>query len=260
MFGLEFLLPAALGFLGQQFGAQQQQGNNMELARYTFDRQQDMQWAQNRYNEPASQMSRYQAAGLNPALVYSQGNPGNQSAPVRFPDVQPGNFQQGYADLIPKLMQYKLMESQVDLTQQKVLESGVKQDLQKAQRDLVRANPYMKEEYVSSLVTQLSSAARIKEQEANFLTSSTSRSGTTTYSDVYADSTNGMQRMAKEMDLLEQKFNLGVADQQVKAQILRSKEFQNALQDIQLKWMRDKEITPQHIYQGIMILLGKLMR
>lgn len=33
----------------------------------------------NEYNSPASQMRRFVAAGLNPNLIYGQGNPGNTS-------------------------------------------------------------------------------------------------------------------------------------------------------------------------------------
>lgn len=44
----------------------------------------DMWNLQNEYNSPAAQMKRYEEAGLNPALIYSQGNPGNAtSAPVQ---------------------------------------------------------------------------------------------------------------------------------------------------------------------------------
>lgn len=35
---------------------------------------------QNEYNSPQAQMKRYEEAGLNPALMYSQGNPGNASS------------------------------------------------------------------------------------------------------------------------------------------------------------------------------------
>lgn len=41
------------------------------------------------YNTPANQMARYQAAGLNPNLVYSQGNPGNMTS---SPTMQPKHF------------------------------------------------------------------------------------------------------------------------------------------------------------------------
>lgn len=44
----------------------------------------DMWNLQNAYNSPQAQMKRYEEAGLNPALIYSQGNPGNAAnAPVQ---------------------------------------------------------------------------------------------------------------------------------------------------------------------------------
>lgn len=43
---------------------------------------------QNDYNSPQEQMKRFQAAGLNPHLIYGQGNPGNAGA-IPVPDVQP---------------------------------------------------------------------------------------------------------------------------------------------------------------------------
>lgn len=49
---------------------------------------------QNQYNSPASQMARYQAAGLNPNLIYGQGTPGNQAqvAEVRGPFGELGGY------------------------------------------------------------------------------------------------------------------------------------------------------------------------
>lgn len=52
---------------------------NKEQAKYAYDQQKEMVAAQNEYNSPASQMGRYSEAGLNPHLIYSQGNPGNQA-------------------------------------------------------------------------------------------------------------------------------------------------------------------------------------
>lgn len=44
---------------------------------------------QSEYNKPKNQMARFQEAGLNPNLIYSQGNPGNMTSsptmqPVRY--------------------------------------------------------------------------------------------------------------------------------------------------------------------------------
>lgn len=41
------------------------------------------------YNKPKNQMARYQEAGLNPNLIYSQGNPGNMTS---FPTMQPKRY------------------------------------------------------------------------------------------------------------------------------------------------------------------------
>ena len=52
----------------------------------TNEANRDLWREQAAYNTPKNQMLRYQAAGLNPNLVYSQGNPGNMaSAPTMQP-------------------------------------------------------------------------------------------------------------------------------------------------------------------------------
>lgn len=70
---------------------------NMELSKYAYDRQLQ-QWRrenqanldfwhmQNNYNTPAAQMSRYQAAGLNPNLIYGQSNTADQVTAASSPN------------------------------------------------------------------------------------------------------------------------------------------------------------------------------
>ena len=53
---------------------------NIKLAREQQQFAQKMIQQQNEYNSPAAQMQRYAQAGLNPNLVYTQGNPGNQTS------------------------------------------------------------------------------------------------------------------------------------------------------------------------------------
>ncbi|WNK13695.1 MAG: DNA pilot protein [Microvirus sp.] len=54
---------------------------------------------QNAYNDPSAQMARFKAAGLNPNLIYGQGNSGNAAAPdvpqFRPPEVRPHEFGSG---------------------------------------------------------------------------------------------------------------------------------------------------------------------
>ena len=77
---------------------------NIMLAREQQAFEQKMVQQQNEYNSPVAQMQRYAQAGLNPNLVYSQGNPGNQSSIPSYQraDVKPAlfNFQQNMADVI----------------------------------------------------------------------------------------------------------------------------------------------------------------
>ena len=54
---------------------------NEKLQQQQYNNELDMWNKQNAYNTPAAQMQRYRDAGLNPNLIYSQGNPGNASPP-----------------------------------------------------------------------------------------------------------------------------------------------------------------------------------
>lgn len=76
----------------------------------------EAQAAQNDYNSPRMQMARYASAGLNPNLIYSQGNPGNQATPVqlRAPDIA-GDISK-YANIPMAKRQMDLLDSQIDKT------------------------------------------------------------------------------------------------------------------------------------------------
>ncbi len=64
----------------QQRLLSQQNQANIHLANEQRNWTENMWHKQNRYNSPAAQMSRFKAAGLNPHLIYGQGNPGNAGA------------------------------------------------------------------------------------------------------------------------------------------------------------------------------------
>lgn len=216
-----------------------QHAKNMELLKYQLD-----------YNSPASQMGRFKDAGLNPNLIYGQGSPGNMDTPPRYPDIKTADFQTPMSNLGTGFMQTTLAQAQADLVNQKVNESGIKQDLMRAQTNLTNANPHLNKQYVDAMVLNLESVAKLKEQEANFMTTTDHYKGINTH---------GYQKMQLEIETLSQRFNLNQADQKIKAQIIESKDFQNAILKIQKDWISNGDITPQHIYQGIMMLLSKMM-
>lgn len=226
-------IQAGINVVGNMIGSQHQSRLNWKMFKDQAD-----------FNSPVNQRRRLEQAGMNPNLAYQLGSTGNMER------LQPVDIQMAYADLGTKFAQNRLMNEQANLVGTKVDESGVRQDLMKAQRSLVEANPNLSPGYVQSLVTIMESTARVKKQESDFLLSGQQSTGATT---------QGQAKMMLEINDLAQRVGLHNQDAAIKAKIIQSKEFQNALQDIQLKWMRDKEITPQHIYMGIMLLLQKMM-
>lgn len=64
------------GVAGSLFGKKSQDNTNkqqMELAKYQYEKNLEMWNRQNEYNAPSAQMQRYQEAGLNPNLIYNSG-------------------------------------------------------------------------------------------------------------------------------------------------------------------------------------------
>lgn len=75
---------------------------------------------QNEYNTPAQQMQRFREAGLNPALMYSQGNPGN-AVQLSRPDLAQTQFRtspQSFGDVgrstLDSIYDIQLKQAQVD--------------------------------------------------------------------------------------------------------------------------------------------------
>lgn len=64
--------------------ANQQYANNRDLAKYQNDLNMQSWMQQQQYNTPAAQMQRFKDAGLNPNLIYGQGNNGNANSPVQL--------------------------------------------------------------------------------------------------------------------------------------------------------------------------------
>lgn len=244
-------LMAGMNVVGQEIGARRQERANLRAMHL----QDTMNWRylkyQLGYNTPAKQMQRYLEAGLNPNLVYSQGSPGNMDQPLRAPDLQPANYAAVTAGIGTQIQQARLLASQADLTERKVDESGVKQDLMRAQADLVKANPYLNSAYVASFVSQMESAAALKAQEKRFMVDMQGRGFDREQYSL------GIQRMFKELDIIEQRFRLGEADQAIKARVFESKEFQNAILKVQVDWLREGELSPEHWRLFLMSLLGK---
>lgn len=75
---------SSLGSLVQPFVQGRMNRKNRQFAEKMYNQQRtdalDFWRMQNEYNTPAQQMARFKAAGLNPNLIYGQGNAGNAGA------------------------------------------------------------------------------------------------------------------------------------------------------------------------------------
>jgi len=212
---------------------------------------------QNEYNSPKSQMARFQAAGLNPNLVYSQGNPGNQSTTLS----QPESLQNAGTVFSDSYNRSSLAQSQVATQAVQRDRARAMIEVNKLQAQVLAQNPYLDSTYLSAVVqsmiataTEKTANARVAGVKADWFTGDEAMM----VDGVRMHGPAGVLKMETELKTLIQNFDLGTADQKIKAEVLQSKEFQNALSEIQLKWLRDGDITPQHIFQGIMLLLSKL--
>lgn len=67
--------------------AQNQQQWNQQMQNQQWNQQVAFWHMMNQYNSPQSQMARFKEAGLNPHLIYGQGNAGN-AASIQTPDVK----------------------------------------------------------------------------------------------------------------------------------------------------------------------------
>lgn len=81
---------------------------------------------QNLYNSPEQQMLRYSEAGLNPNLIYGQGNSGNASSPPSYQparqqyDYQAPNYGSAIQTVVPTLMQVGSWIQQMRLGQAEI--------------------------------------------------------------------------------------------------------------------------------------------
>lgn len=109
----------ALAYTAYQGSRNQDKQNraNREAADLAWEREKEMWNMVNQYNSPESQMARYQQAGLNPNLMYSQGSSGNStSQPHYTAPQQTYQFNAGeyLMQAIPQFQSIQMRAAQVD--------------------------------------------------------------------------------------------------------------------------------------------------
>ncbi|AJK28323.1 hypothetical protein [Eel River basin pequenovirus] len=110
---------------------------------------------QNEYNSPEAQMKRFRSAGLNPLLVYGQGNHGN-AGPISTPDIHQAQFkspewgnaiQGSGSDFINRMFDWEIKGAQVDNLKARNATELARANLLHAQADMSEFDLGFKSEF-----------------------------------------------------------------------------------------------------------------
>jgi len=246
------IVAGVLALAGAVIGGIQQNRANKKMAQFQADANEKYQAQQNEYNKPLNQMLRFQEAGLNPNLIYGQGSPGNQTAALQYPDVKPANYQAiDPSQAIGLFNQTRLASSQVQAQNASTRQKHALTELNKLQTKVLEKNPALDDAGFKAIIDGLKASAELKSEQ------STGQKIQNQVSE--ASSGHAVSKVFHEVQLLEQRFRLGQMDEKLKTEVLKSKEFQNAIQEINKKLLQDGDIAPGHILMFLQQLLLKSM-
>lgn len=244
---------AAAGIAGiiSLISANKQNKANKGIANRQMEANKQLLREQLEYDKPVNQMARFQEAGLNPHLIYGQGSPGNQGQPLKAPDYKAADYS-SLMNMVPVFNQARLTDSQVQAQNATTLQKNAMTELNKIQARVLEKNPLLDDEGFKATIDGLKNTALLKANQSegqrleNFIT----------------DKSGGHQveKVFKEVQLLEAKFDLSQKDLAIRSEILKSKEFQNELLEVQKRFMADGEVSPGMILNFIQTLLLKFAK
>lgn len=231
-----------------------------EQSLWLMEQNKKLQAEQREYDSPSAVMARYKAAGLNPHLIYGGGSASGGGA---FPfSAQPTSNQvaapdASLPDLAPSYMEAARTASSIQLQQQKTKESIQSEALKNAQTRLAEANPMLNPDVAPSLVGAMKAVADAKANEARAWWNVRERTGEKGEFERY---TLGEKKIVSLVESMSQRLGLNTADLDIKNKVLESKEFENAILEVQKRFLTDGDISPQHVFQFVMLLLSKMAR
>lgn len=229
---------------------------NRDNAVWALEENKKIQHEQRVYDSPEAQMARYKKAGLNPHLIYGSGSSAGSAFPISTQGIAPSRIDSpnaSYPDLAGSFIQAGQSIAQTELIGAKTIESEQKSELLGLQRAIAATNPMLDPRVYKATVESLESVAELKMREAQYMKSGWHEYGTNNASRNYA------AKIDAEIEALFKKLDLNTQDLAVKNKILESKEFENAIKQVQAEWLKDGDISPEHIRQGIMLLLTKML-
>lgn len=225
---------------------------NRDNAIWALEQNRRLQQEQRVYDSPEAQMARYKAAGLNPHLIYGSGSSAGSAFPISTGGIAPSRIDApsaAYPDVAGSFLSAGQSLAQTELAQAKTVESGYKSEAISIQNAIARANPMLDPSVAEWVRTSTEETARLKAIESRQWMSKAY--GT--------DVLRIQQKINGELEQMFQKIGLNTTDKAIRNKILESKEFENSIKEVQAAWLKDAEVTPQHIYQAILLMLTKML-
>lgn len=241
---------ALSNIVGQAMQRRSQKRENQRIYEQTLRDQERIQAEQRQYDSPKSQMSRFIEAGLNPHLIYGGGSSSAGSAfpfePARQQPVQEPNYLEGLA---PSFISAQMADAQIGLQEAKMSESAAKTQSLQIQNEISKTNPMLNPSVAAMVSEAMLETARLKSLESQTWTTLGDARGRALLE----------KKVTAQVEAMSQRLGLNTMDLKIKNAILESKEFENQIKEVQAKWLKDGDLSPEHIRQGLMLILSKMM-
>lgn len=227
---------------------------NRDNAIWTLEQNKRLQQEQRVYDSPQAQMARYKEAGLNPHLIYGSGSGSSGGAfPISSQAIAPSRIDApsaAYPDIASGFLNAGQTMATTALQQQREEESETNVALKSIQIDIAKTNPMLNPAVAEWVAESMKEAARLKALEARqWMTQSHGNK------DFY----KFQEKINAQLEATLQKLGLNTADLEIKNKILTSKEFENTIKKVQADFLKDADVSPEHIRQAMMLILSKML-
>jgi len=116
------LVGSIISTIAAKKAQERENAHNKQMAEYSYSKDLEMWNRQNQYNAPESQMERFKDAGLNPNLIYGQGNAGNAATLPKYnaPTLREKTAMPDISGVLSSYQDYQLKQANIDIaTEQK---------------------------------------------------------------------------------------------------------------------------------------------
>lgn len=130
--------------------------HNVSQANTEYERALEQWYRESEYNSPSSQIARYQAAGLNPNLIYGTGSASAGNVSTSTPKYTAAKYEASRAE------RANLTAPQINFDPYQAIQFGQALSLQKAQRDNISAQTsYTEQQTANAAVNELLKTAEL---------------------------------------------------------------------------------------------------